>query len=72
MELIRVLSSFVWKGDVQGNLVNLVHYRSVAGNHFAYVKLEHTRNGLQLAMHASDQFICGFGVFRFGPENDNV
>lgn len=72
VNLIGVLGLFVREGDIQCNLVRLIHYRSFAGDHLANVKLEQTGNTLQVMVSAGNQFIRSLWLFGLGPEDDNV
>jgi hypothetical protein len=72
VDLIIVLSFLVGEEQVEGDLIRLIHDRSMAGDHFAYVKTEDAGNGFEEFICASDEFIGGFGVIGVGPENDNV
>jgi hypothetical protein len=46
MDLVVVLGFFVGKNEVEGDLIRLIHYRAMAGNHFSDVKVERAGDGL--------------------------
>ena len=70
--LIIVLRFLVWKNQIERHLVGLVDDRSMAGSHFADVKVEQTRDRFEELMYALDQLVGGVGIGRVRPKNDDV
>ena len=44
----------------------------MAGGHSANVKVQDARDGLEIFVGARQEFLCGSGIVRIGPEDDDV
>jgi hypothetical protein len=72
MHLKIVLGLLVRKNEVQRDLVTLLDHRTMAGHHFADVKLHHARDVFEQLVRAGEEFIRGIRVGRISPKNDDV
>jgi len=72
MKLIIVLGFFIGKDYVESHLVGLIHHRTVAVTHPAYMKMQNTRDGDQIALRPLHQFRSGLGQMRMGPKDNNM
>ena len=72
MDLIGRLGRLVLEGEIERDLIALVHDRARARHHAADVEALRQRNGLQIFLRAFEERIGGVGEFGFGPKNDDV
>jgi hypothetical protein len=72
MHLIIVLRLLGRENEIERDLIGLIHDGAMAANHFADVKLQHARNGLEILIGPGDQFFRRVGLRRIRPENDYV
>ena len=70
--MVIVLRFFVGEGEVERDLVGLVHDGPMAGDHPADLELEHAGDVAQIFFRAGGQSVSGAGLSGIGPEDDDV
>lgn len=72
VHLVIVLRLLGGEHEIECDLIGLIHHGAMAADHFADVEAQHTGDGFEILVCASDQFIRRIGLRRIRPEDDNV
>jgi len=72
MGLVIILVLLIGECDVHCDLVTLLDYGTVAGNHLSDVEMLNCGNGAEIFFGSGDQLVGGVRNFGLSPPDDNM